>query len=74
MSEFKLVSKAVPQVQKAVIYDDILKAFLKKSDGSVLVVAKKKPATLHQGLMKAKRAGDYAVKVARRGDEVYLTP
>lgn len=74
-TKYKLVPKAIPAISKSTVYQNILDDFLKGKDKSCQVlVPKRKPSTVHQGLLKVKRANpDYSsVSVVRRGDEIYL--
>lgn len=75
MQEYKLIPEAIPPIAKAVVYEAALDDFLGSKDGSVRVLMeKKKPSTIHQGLLKAKRLNPRfaSVGIVRRGDVIYL--
>lgn len=74
-SRYRLIPEEIPSVSKATVYNDVIEDFLKSGEPSARVeMPKRKPSTLHQGLLKAKRLNPkYAsVSVVRRGDTVYL--
>ncbi|MBE0475813.1 MAG: hypothetical protein IBX62_01765 [Coriobacteriia bacterium] len=74
-AKYKLIPEDIPPISKATVYEKVLDDFLGSKNASVRVeVPKKKPATIHQGLLKAKRMnGRFAqVSVVRRGETIYL--
>jgi hypothetical protein len=73
---FKLIPEAVPSVARATVYVDAMREFSKSKIASVRVeIPGKKPSTVHQGLLKAKRLNPElaSVRVMRRADDVYLS-
>lgn len=72
---FELVPQPVPLRQRSSFYKDIVTAFLKSGEKSVLISGTdRKPATLVQGLRKVLQTEDTkGVKVIQRSQEVYLT-
>lgn len=74
-ARYKLIPEEIPAISKSTVYENILDEFLKSKSKSVRVeVVKKKPSTVHQGLLKMKRsnASFATVFVVRRGDSIYL--
>ncbi len=74
-AKYKLTPCEIPAVNKATVYEDVAKDFMASKSPSCRVdIAKKKPATIHQGLLKLKRNNrEYAsVRIVRRGDQVFL--
>lgn len=70
--DYELVPEAIPPI--ASTYQQIIEEFLAGSEASVRVVMDRKPGTVLQGLLKAKRANGRfsAVSVVRRGETIYL--
>jgi hypothetical protein len=74
-SRYRLIPEEIPAISKATVYNDVMEDFLKRKDPAARVeMAKKKPSTIHQGLLKAKRLNPAfaSVSVVRRGDSIYL--
>jgi hypothetical protein len=72
---YKLIPEVIPAISKAVVYEHALDDFLGGKDKSVRVVMdKKKPSTIHQGLLKTKRLNPRfaGIGIVRRGDAIYL--
>lgn len=74
-AKFRLIPEEIPPISKSTVYEKMFEEFLGGKAASCRVEYGKKPATIHQGLLKVKRANaQFApVKVVRRGDAVYLT-
>lgn len=73
---FKLIPEAVPAVSRATVYVEAMREFSKSKLASArIVIEGKKPSTVHQGLLKVKRLNPEfaAVRIMRRGDDVYLS-
>lgn len=74
--DYKLIPEPIPAISKATVYEDIIEDFMgqKNCPSARVEIAKKKPATVHQGLLKAKRLNPKLspVSVVRRGDAIYL--
>lgn len=74
-AKYKLIPEPIPPITKATVYENVLDDFLKGKNATVRVeVPKKKPATIHQGLLKTKRLNSRfsPVSVVRRGEALYL--
>jgi hypothetical protein len=75
MDSYKLIPEPIPPISKAAVYEDAMDDFLKRKDASCRVLMeKKKPSTIHQGLLKAKRLNPRfaGIAIVRRGDAIYL--
>lgn len=73
--KYRLIPEDIPPISKATVYEKVMDDFLKSKNTSVRVeIPKKKPSTIHQGLLKTKRVNvRFAnVGVVRRGDAIYL--
>jgi len=72
--KFRLVPEEIPAISKATVYERIFDEFIAGKASTARVEYNKKPATLHQGLLKAKRQIPRfsQVSVVRRGDAIYL--
>lgn len=73
--DYRLVPQDVPPIVKVTLYERILEEFLASKHTSVRVdVPKKKPSTIHQSLLKAKKANERfdGLAVVRRRDTIYL--
>ncbi len=74
-SKYRLIPEEIPPIAKATVYETLMDDFLKgKSATSRVEIAKKKPSTIHQGLLKTKRinAKFGSIGIVRRGDSIYL--
>jgi hypothetical protein len=74
-NKYKLIPEEIPPISKATVYEKVMDDFLKSKDGSCRVeIPKKKPSTIHQGLLKTKRLNPRfaGVGVVRRADAIYL--
>ena len=57
-SRYRLIPEEIPAISKATVYNDVMEDFLKRDNPTARVeMDKKKPSTIHQGLLKAKRLG-----------------
>ncbi len=73
--KYKLIPEEIPPISKATVYEKVMEDFLNGKDATCRVeIPKKKPSTIHQGLLKTKRLNGRfaAVSVVRRGDAIYL--
>lgn len=73
--KYRLIEEDIPRIAKVTLYDSVLTDFLGSRAASVRVdIPKRKPATVYQGLLKAKQKNPkfLAVGVVRRGDAIYL--
>lgn len=73
--DYRLIPGEIPAIMRAAVYHQILEDFLSSKDTSVRVeVPKKKPSTIYQGLLKAKRGNNRFADIAvvRRKDEIFL--
>lgn len=74
-AKYRLIPEDIPPISKATVYEKVLNEFLGSKDKSARVeVPKKKPATIHQGLLKAKRMNSRfgPLSVVRRQEVIYL--
>lgn len=75
-SKYKLIPEEIPAITKATVYERIIEDFMatKNCPSARVEIPKKKPATIHQGLLKAKRqnAKLAPVSIVRRGEAIYL--
>ena len=72
---FKLVPEPIPSISKSTVYERVLDEFLAGPDASARVmIPKKKPSTVHQGLLKVSRSDPRfsSITVVRRGESTYL--
>lgn len=75
MDKFRLIPEEVPAISKSTLYQKMLEEFSAgRAESCRVECAKKRPATIHQGLLKAKRnnAAFAPVQIVRRGEAVYL--
>lgn len=73
--KYKLIAEEIPPISKATVYEKILNEFAAGRNKTVRVeIPSKKPATVHQGLLKARRVnGKFgSISVVRRGEAIYL--
>jgi len=73
--DYRLIPEDIPSIMRVATYNRILEDFLASNTQAVRVdIPRKKPSTIYQGLLKAKRGnGRFAsVSVVRRKDTVYL--
>jgi hypothetical protein len=74
-SRYRLIPEEIPPIAKATVYEKLMDDFLKgRSASSRVEIPKKKPSTVHQGLLKTKRinARFADIGIVRRGDSIYL--
>ena len=74
-TKYKLIAEDIPPISKATVYEKILDEFAAGKNKTVRVeIPTKKPATIHQGLLKTKRlnARFGPVSVVRRAEAIYL--
>ncbi|MFA5843343.1 MAG: hypothetical protein WC971_00775 [Coriobacteriia bacterium] len=74
-AKFKLIPEEIPPIRKGSLYEDVLASFVRgKAKTARVEVAKRKPDTVQQGLIKARAADPKLaeVSIVRRGDLVYL--
>ena len=74
-SIYRLIAEEVPPIAKATVYEKLMDDFLKgRSASSRVEIPKKKPSTIHQGLLKTKRVNPRftGVGIVRRRDSIYL--
>ncbi len=74
-TKYRLIPEEIPPISKATVYENVMDDFLRGKDKSCRVeIPKKKPSTVHQGLLKTKRinAKFAGISVVRRGDTIYL--
>lgn len=73
--KYRLIPEDIPPIAKATVYETIIREFLKSKSKSVRVeISGKKPATIHQGLLKVRRLNKdlMGAHVVRRLDNIYL--
>lgn len=73
-AKYRLVPEEIPPISKSAVYEKMLDDFMTGQAACCRVEYGRKPATLHQGLLKVRRSqpGYQAVQIVRRGDAIYL--
>jgi hypothetical protein len=73
--KYRLIPEEIPPISKATVYENVMDDFLRGKDKACRVeVPKKKPSTIHQGLLKTKRLNPRFANlgIVRRGESIYL--
>ncbi len=74
-NKYKLIPEDIPPITKSTVYEKLMDEFMNGKNASVRVeMPKKRPSTVHQGLLKTKRLNQKfaGIQVVRRGDAIYL--